>query len=629
MNGQYYAHAATVKNNTNNTCGRGEVLEKECMYTPYSYKQIHNISFSDCCNACTSDPLCVAFVLNKISCNLKNSTNYEPEEGDDCISVLNVKNIAPKNAKNILFIIADDMRPSLGSYGLPEAVTPNMDRLASEGLLFRHAYVQFAYCAPSRNSFMSGRRPDATKAYNFLNHFREKGVGANWTALPELFKNNGYLVSGSGKLFHTALPPHFDEPRSWSQFSPSGDPWPYVNVGKPNGTNECAEKCCGSNDTAHYCLYDFKDNGGLLEDEINSNVAWARLEEAIDNWQEKKQPFFVGQGFHRPHLPWNIPQENYENIESDPPEAKHKVFPATRPHIHFHDCAEMSHAYFDDNGWGVPLSQGGYWVTHQAEMRRAYYGALNYVDGMIGKALEILDERGVANDTIVMVTGDHGWHLGEFDEWCKMTNLELGTRVPLIFRAPFMKHSVGAKTSALAELVDLYPTLADLAGVPLPKENEGGEYLGGVSLKPIFEDPSSKVKDVALSQFPRCWQNNTHHSPHHKVGDESNFTVSWESMSDCHWTERNGLDFMGYRIRTSNFSFTQWFRWNMSDLRPIWKDVVGTELYDHTNDTGMAPSAFDDYEVINLAGNPAYADVQKSMTTLLKEEVLRWITPNP
>eukprot|EP00056_Hartaetosiga_gracilis_P012986 m.210314 g.210314 ORF g.210314 m.210314 type:complete len:507 (+) comp13779_c2_seq37:810-2330(+) len=328
-------------------------------------------------------------------------------------------------------------------------------------------------------------------------------------------------------------------------------------------------------------------------------------------------------------MQWNIPQENYENIESDPPEAKHKVFPATRPHIHFHDCAEMSHAYFDDNGWGVPLSQGGYWVTHQAEMRRAYYGALNYVDGMIGKALEILDERGVANDTIVMVTGDHGWHLGEFDEWCKMTNLELGTRVPLIFRAPFMKHSVGAKTSALAELVDLYPTLADLAGVPLPKENEGGEYLGGVSLKPIFEDPSSKVKDVALSQFPRCWQNNTHHSPHHKVGDESNFTVSWESMSDCHWTERNGLDFMGYRIRTSNFSFTQWFRWNMSDLRPIWKDVVGTELYDHTNDTGMAPSAFDDYEVINLAGNPAYADVQKSMTTLLKEEVLRWITPNP
>jgi len=159
----------------------------------------------------------------------------------------------------------------------------------------------------------------------------------------------------------------------------------------------------------------------------------------------------------------------------------------------------------------------------------------------------MLSDLGAEQDTVVSFIGDHGWHLGEHDMWCKMSTLELGTRIPLIIRAPWIPTAQGVVTQALAEAVDLYPTLSDLAGLQLPS-GTGGESLGGTSLVPVMKDPMGPgVKDVAISQFPRCWQNNTHHTGA-KPGDEDNRTVSWESMSDCHWTDRAFINFMGYRV---------------------------------------------------------------------------------
>lgn len=147
---------------------------------------------------------------------------------------------APPGAKNVLFIISDDMRPSIGAYGLKEAVTPHLDQLAKEGVMFTRAHIQFSYCAPSRNSFMSGRRPDANKVWNFNNNFREKGVGDKWIALPEHFVTNGYLVTGAGKLYHPNVPPNFDQPRSWSPKAPDGSPLPYL----PRTTNVSQHLSC-------------------------------------------------------------------------------------------------------------------------------------------------------------------------------------------------------------------------------------------------------------------------------------------------------------------------------------------------------------------------------------------------
>jgi iduronate 2-sulfatase len=160
--------------------------------------------------------------------------------------------------------LQDDMRPSIGAYGLKEAVTPHLDQLAKEGVMFTRAHIQFSYCAPSRNSFMSGRRPDATKVWNFNNHFRQ--IGKDWIALPEQFVTNGYLVTGVGKLYHPGVPPNFDQPRSWSATAPDGSAWPYMEQGNVNGTNlaSCGEDhCCGAKDP-HYCLRDLEPGESLL-----------------------------------------------------------------------------------------------------------------------------------------------------------------------------------------------------------------------------------------------------------------------------------------------------------------------------------------------------------------------------
>eukprot|EP00041_Stephanoeca_diplocostata_P039278 m.1606957 g.1606957 ORF g.1606957 m.1606957 type:complete len:672 (+) comp25361_c0_seq28:3645-5660(+) len=605
-----------------------------------------------CCTICNTVANCVGFIYQDESrgCHLKSSMSdlvvcsSSDSAAPDCKPCGVVRTPpptpgpkpAPKGAKNVLFVVSDDYRPSTNKYGVTASVTPNLDKLAETGILFRHAYIQFSYCAPSRNSFMSGRRPDATKVYNFNNHFREQDVGSEWASLPEHFKQNGYLVTGAGKLFHPGVPPNFDQPRSWSAQGPDGSPWPYEDQPsgdfRPNASTKCDTSGIDFNDQ-HFCLTTPSEasresgNATYLLDEAVTNLVISRLTTAIDNWKKTGQPFFVGLGTHRPHLPWVYPRHFFDATGEDVAEAKHKEWPANVPHLGFHDCAEMSHPYYDTNGQGTPFSDNDF-SGHQALMRRAYYGCLSYADNLIGQALAVLESTGADAHTVVSFVGDHGWHLGEHNMWCKMSTLELGTRIPFLLRAPWIPSAVGVTTSALAEAVDLYPTLSELAGLELPT-GPAGEYLGGTSLVPVMQNPDGPgVKSVALSQFPRCWQNNTHHTGS-KPGDENNRTASWENMADCHWTDREYIDYMGYRMRTGNMSITQWSPWNGTTLEAIWDKPVGIELYLHVGDDGMAPAAFDDFENINLAGQPEYAAVQASLLAQLKVEVAKWRTPWP
>ena len=494
---------------------------------------------------------------------------------------------------------------------------------------------------------MSGRRPDATKVWNFNDSFRSEGVGGNWTALPEHFKLNGYLTTGVGKLFHPGVPPNFDQPRSWSEVGPHGEPLPYLNAGKVNATDtpECKAKgkCCGVNLYGHGCTRGIVNDTFLLDQTVR-NIAVDRLDEAMDNWKATGQPFFVGMGTHRPHLAWEFPIEFWDRMGAKIPEAAHQQWLATAPHLHWHECAEMANTYWDSTGFGVPPSPASF-DGHQSLMRRAYYGCISYVDDLIGQLVARLDAfPGARENTVVSFTGDHGWSVGEHNVYCKMTNNEAGTRVPLIFRAPWVMSgaTAGRKSGALSELVDLYPTLSELAGLELPT-GAAGAYLGGTSLVPVMRGLVEQVKNMTLSQFPRCYQNNTHHTGA-KPGDENNHTVSWESMSDCHWTDRTAFDFMGYKIRTEDWSLTAWQRWDGQRLRPIWGSDCGEgvadpepgngrvgcfELYSHIGDDGMAPAAYDDFENENLAHDPAHAQRLKDMRAMLQAEVERWITPNP
>ena len=244
--------------------------------------------------------------------------------------------------------------------------------------------------------------------------FRERGVGDEWIALPEHFVTNGYLVTGTGKLYHPGVPPNFDQPRSWSSQAPNGDPWPYLNNGEVNGTNKLdsphcqgkAHSCCGAKDP-HYCLRDLQP-GTFLLDQTVKNIAVERLEVAMENWQTTKQPFFVGMGTHRPHLGWEFPIE-YELPSATVPEAVHQSWPHTVPHLHFHECAEMHAQYWDDRDFGVPLpmqnSTSAKFVNQQDVVRRAYYGCISYVDGLIGELLETLRVGGAEQDTAVVFTG--------------------------------------------------------------------------------------------------------------------------------------------------------------------------------------------------------------------------------
>ena len=230
---------------------------------------------------------------------------------------------AAAKPKNVLFIVIDDLRPQLGCYGQHYMHTPSIDKLASQSLVFDRAYCQFAFCAPSRNSFMTGRRPDRVKAWNFRDHFREPGIGENWTSLPQYFKKNGYLTLGVGKLFHPGLPPNYDPP-SWNE-----EVFPYVNPP--------TSRYCPGNDSR--CGLDPKTTN--FSDIETLSAGLERLEYAAK--QAATQPFFLGVGFHKPHLPWKVPPEFLDMYPLDsitPPSDGY--FPHGAPELAWNDCWRVS-----------------------------------------------------------------------------------------------------------------------------------------------------------------------------------------------------------------------------------------------------------------------------------------------
>lgn len=417
---------------------------------------------------------------------------------------------------NVLFIATDDLRTNLGCYGDAAAVTPNMDRLARRGMLFERAYCQQALCNPSRSSLLTGRRPSELRVWDLTTHFRDNAPDA--LTLPQYFKQQGYFTQDVGKIFHNWKTKIQGDPDSWSvpavlHFATHESDVALIDRGEVP-PNLAKTRFTESRDVPDSAYFD----GRVADLAIR----------ALRACRERGTPFFLGVGFWKPHLPFNPPKKYWDLYRRGdiPPVAK-PTAPTGAPRIALMNASSGR----TDSPEEI------------AEVRHGYYAATSYLDAQLGKVLDELDRLGLAKTTVILLWSDHGFHLGEQGLWGKTSNYEVAARVPLIVVVPGMRHA-GARTAALVELIDLFPTLVDLCGLP------SVTGLAGTSLRPVLDDPEARVKTAAFTEAPR---------PPKLQGGR--------------------IDVMGYSLRDEHHRYTEW-----RELKT--NRVIGRELYDHTQDPG-------------------------------------------
>ena len=493
------------------------------------------------------------------------------------ILLLTFQGVAQQQKLNVLFIAVDDLKPTLGAYGDTFARTPNIDRLAREGFLFQQAYTEQAVCAPSRASMLTGLRPDYTRVWNLHTKIRDKNP--NVVTLPQLFKQNGYITYGIGKVFDPRSVDHGHDSRSWTipYKQPARLPWSvsrpllgyyrspeheakirfYEDLGKANGLK--------GKQLYNFVRKHYKPSTEKVEGPDDMYLDGVIAKEAlnkIDRFAKEKKPFMLMVGFKKPHLPFVAPAK-YWNMydEKKVPLAKFQKHSKNGPALAYHHSPELR-SYTDIPP--VYPKDGLLETDKQRHLVHGYYACTSYVDAQIGKLLNKLKETGLDKNTIIVLWGDHGWHLGDHNLWTKHTNFEQATRLPLIIYAPGMP---AGKTIVPVESLDIFPTVCRLAGIKPDKA------VQGFSLIPLMKG-QKPPRDFAISQ----------------------------------WPTRGGKGGMGYSIRTTRYRYTEWYEKYKSTqprngIRPI-----ATELYDYVTDP---------LETHNLVKNKKYATVVKALQDTL------------
>ncbi len=454
---------------------------------------------------------------------------------------------------NVLLIMADDLNNSLGCYGHPLVKTPNLDRLAARGVRFDNANCQYPLCGPSRNSMFTGLYPNSNGILTNSQLFRQ--TIPHHVSLPQAFRRAGYFAARIGKMYHYGVPNCIgtnghDDPASWElELNPAG---------------------CDR-------LLEYPDIFSLIPGNYGGTLSWYASprpdEQHTDGLQakdaewvlercarDKDRPFFLALGFFRPHTPYVAPAKWFKTY----PEADMPVVQGVKE-----DQADL------------PAPALGSYKREQDkltdDLRRqtvqAYFAAISFMDAQAGKALDALDRLGLADNTIVVFTSDHGYHLGEHGLWQKQSIFEESARVPLLIAAPGMKKGAVAKTPV--GLIDLYPTLTELCGVKAP------ENLQGQSLVPMLKDPEAKGRGWVLSQVVRGG-GFKRHGASTATGDK-------------------GKRIFGYALRTDHWRYIEWD-----------EGRAGKELYDHETDPK---------EITNLADKPAQADTQTKLADQLHTAV--------
>ncbi len=377
-----------------------------------------------------------------------------------------------KQKPNILFIAVDDLRPELGSFGAKHIHSPSIDKLASQGLTFNRTYCNIPVCGASRASIMSGVRPGVHRFIGYDTYQQKDYPGV--LSLPMHFKNNGYTTISNGKVYHHRA----DDKDAWSE------------IWYPKGRNKSGWRDYQSEENIQLSM---GSKRGLPYENIDvhdttyfdGRIAKKSIED-LKSLKEKGEPFFLAVGFLKPHLPFNAPTkywdlydpknislpENYLRPESTPKEA-------------FHNSGELRH-------YATVPEKGDVTEEMAIKLIHGYYACVSYTDAQIGKLLAALEELDLDENTIVILWGDHGWNLGDHKMWCKHCNFESSLHVPMIIKAP--GKNKGIQTDAITEYVDIYPSLCDLSGIPVP------EHIDGESFVPLFEAKSMK-KDYAISKY--------------------------------------------------------------------------------------------------------------------------------
>lgn len=454
---------------------------------------------------------------------------------------------------NVLFLVSDDLNNFLGCYGDSRAKTPNLDKLAARGVRFDHAYCTFPLCGPSRNSFLTGLYPNSTGILANAQIFRQ--TIPSHRSLPQAFRNAGYFAARIGKLYHYNVPKSIgtnghDDPGSWElELNPAGvdrleeEPDIFsLTPGEFGGT--LSWLASPQPDSKH-------------TDGLNAADAEWVLERCA---KQKERPFFLAVGFFRPHTPYVAPKDPYFGYY---PESEMPVVQNVKA-----DQADIP-----------PAGLGSYKREQDKltdDLRRqcvqAYYASISFMDAQVGRVVDALERLGLAENTIIVFTSDHGYHMGEHGLWQKMSLFEESSRVPLLVVAPGVSVAGGVAKSPVSH-IDLYPTLAELCDVPAPKN------LQGQSLAPMLKDPGAAGRGWALTQVMRG-------------GGPNRASVATNISA-------NGPRFFGYSLRTPRWRYTEWDEGSQ-----------GRELYDHDADP---------HELKNLADDPAHADTAAELSRQVRE----------
>jgi len=443
---------------------------------------------------------------------------------------------------NVLFIISDDLNNFLGCYGDPRARTPNIDRLASQGVLFERAYCAYPLCGPSRNSLLTGLYPNSTGIIVNSQIFRQ--TIPSHISLPQAFRRDGYFAARVGKLYHYNVPKSIgtnghDDPGSWElELNPAGvdrlEEEQHIFTLTPGAFGGTLSWYASPKSDEHHT------------DGLNALDAEWVLERCA---RRKDRPFFLAVGFFRPHTPYVAPQQ---------------------PYFGFYPENEMPlvQGVKEDQADIPPAGLASYKKEQDKlndDLRRkciqAYYASISFMDAQVGRVVDALKRLDLADNTIIVFTSDHGYHMGEHGLWQKLSLFEESARVPLLIVAPGMAKT-GTVVKTPVSLVDVYPTLAELCNVPAP------DNLQGQSLVPMLKNPAEQGRGWAITQVMR---------------------------------NLNGKQFFGYSLRTPRWRYTQWDDGSQ-----------GRELYDHDKDPR---------ELTNLAGDPAHREVVDQLSQQLAQAV--------
>ena len=398
--------------------------------------------------------------------------------------------VAAADRPNVLLLLVDDLKPSFGAYGEDWVHSPNLDRLANSGMRFDMAYCNQAVCAPSRNNLLLGSRSTSLGVYSLGNHFRNAVPDA--VTMPQYFMQHGYHSAGVGKVFHIGHG-NINDKKSWSVPFQPDKVIDYVLPESTDGKMTKEEALFSNKPAAGLPRGAAWENADVEDGAYADGRIAAEGINRLRSYQKSGQPFFLALGFTKPHLPFCAPRKYWELYDRNQFElAEYTQPPEGAPKYAGKTIGELNQ--YKPVPANPPLSE-----DLQKTLIHGYYASMSYMDSQLGRVLDELDRLELSQNTIVVLWGDHGYHLGDHGTWTKHTNYEQACRIPVLIRAPGVTKP-GSQSSTLVETVDLFPTVADLAGLPQPT---GPQPVDGQSLVPVLKGDSSNVDHFAYHCFPK------------------------------------------------------------------------------------------------------------------------------